>query len=607
MTGLLSPPPETLINVFGYVEPKDLKTLRTTCKRFENAATPGFGEKFLVDRRHVITLESIKVLEEIVTHKYFGHFVQSIAFNCVRSIPPDALNEEDISSPVPPLQVNPEEGIEQSHAKLKMFCNIVKTIHANHGKISLGVFLENFYDEQLCHGLVDGLKYCTIDWSTGYRPSHSMMYLRNTLRALLKTCHKMRCPVQRVEVDLGRHSELFRRMVMYWHPDVEISTTLSTDIEEALPGQTTADLSLEIKNGDPDSRSCTFAYDHVKKSIRVYNEPSVPLWSQFPPMRYLMMYPGMNEWFNDPRIETLEIASSGKHFYRTFFVDHGYLAPCRHSLKHLNLQNINVARIRFWNSVVAFVSHLPVLKTCKLCDLASVAFSADRLQAARFLNILHFEAEGCQLKNKLQDLTARLQVYEVAWRSEAVDSPSKWLDDLGAKVDSRIQDDEEVASTAEAYHGDNPDIVPLTTTHESSSIGQLESLSDGIAETPEEVNVSVASLGALGNSTTSEQPPARSNSPEGQELMRTTTATPIVPQHTRVQANKLENALGDASDRPKQDSLDFPIHEKHVEGRSTKLTEDLKKIVSIENESSGCSSTEETSLTQVVMQNAGYA
>jgi hypothetical protein len=110
MAIMLSLPTETLVKVFESVEPKDLKSLRITCKRFEGAATPLFAEQYFVDRRRVMTMESIKALEDIVLHQYFGNFVQSIAFNCVRTIPPDALNEEDIRDPVPPLQVNPEEG-----------------------------------------------------------------------------------------------------------------------------------------------------------------------------------------------------------------------------------------------------------------------------------------------------------------------------------------------------------------------------------------------------------------------------------------------------------------------------------------------------------------
>jgi hypothetical protein len=282
MATMLSLPTETLVKVFESVDAKDLKSLRGTCKRLEGAATPRFAAKYFVDRRHVMTLKSIKALEDIVLHQYFGNFVQSIAFNCVRTIPPDALNKEDIRDPVPPLQVNPEEGRDQSYAKLTKLVNIVKRIYANHGKIGLGVFFENFYDEQPCHGLVDGLRYCTIDWSTGYRPSYSMMHLRNTLRTLLKMCERMRCPVRRIEVDLGRHSTLFRRMVRYWHPDFEQTTTLCKDIEEMLPSHTTSDLSLVIKKGGQDSWSSTFTYDHVNKSIKVHNAPSVVLSSKRP-------------------------------------------------------------------------------------------------------------------------------------------------------------------------------------------------------------------------------------------------------------------------------------------------------------------------------------
>jgi len=101
MATLLSLPPETLVQTFRSVEPNDLKSLRSTCKRTERAATPLFAEQFLTNRRHVMTLESIEALQEIVYHHYFGRFVRTIAFNCVRSIPPQALKDEAIGSSVP--------------------------------------------------------------------------------------------------------------------------------------------------------------------------------------------------------------------------------------------------------------------------------------------------------------------------------------------------------------------------------------------------------------------------------------------------------------------------------------------------------------------------
>ena len=202
MATLLSLPPETLVQIFKFVEPNDLKSLRNTCKCTESAATTLFAEQFLTDRRHVMTLESIEALQEIVYHHYFGRFVRTIAFNCVRSIPSQALKDEDNPDSVPPFQFGPEETVHDIEVKKIKVGKIIKRIRDNHRKISIGVFFENIYDEQLCHGLVDGIRYCTIDWSTGYRPSYSLVHLRNTLKTLLRMCNLLCCHVQRVEVDL---------------------------------------------------------------------------------------------------------------------------------------------------------------------------------------------------------------------------------------------------------------------------------------------------------------------------------------------------------------------------------------------------------------------
>lgn len=554
MATLLSLPPEILVQIFKSVKSNDLKSLRSTCKRTERAVTPLFAEHFLTNRRHVLTSQSIEVLEEIVTHPYFGPFVKSVAFNCVRSISTDVPHEEDITDSVPPLQVYLEEGGEESHAKVTRMCNIVRVIHANHGKISLGVFFENFYDEQPCHGLVDGLRYCTIDWSTGHRPSYSMMHLRKTLRALLRTCHVMHCPVERFEVDLGRQSTLCRRLVTYWQPDIAQGTTLYSDIVEALPEQTALDMSLEVKHGGPDSRSRTFTYDHVKKIIKVYcasSDPSNPIWTRIPPMRYLMMCPGINEWLNDSGVEDLDMTCSGSPVYKTFFLGHGYLAPLRLSLKHLKLHRINMVSIGVWNTVVSFVSYFPVLESCKLSDLASVEFSADRSQEAKFLEIVHFEAEGYELKNKLLDLAACLQANELTWRSELDDSPNKWLNDLGAKIDTRILDEAGVAVMAGSYHG----------------IHSQEIFSDPVA---------------------SEQMPARSSSPDDQRLEQSTTL--IISQDVIKVAEPGETARS-LLQRSKQIALTTPIDERCQDKRSTELLGFSTKTTHSDNESGEYSGT----------------
>jgi hypothetical protein len=64
-----------------------------------------------------------------------------------------------------------------------------------------------------------------------------------------------------------------------------------------------------------------------------------------------------------------------------------------------------------------------------------------------------------------------LEAYETDWRAEPVDGPGKWRDDLGAKVDSRIQEEAEVASNAEASHGVEPDTVSLLTAPQPTTPG----------------------------------------------------------------------------------------------------------------------------------------
>jgi hypothetical protein len=244
------------------------------------------------------------------------------------------------------------------------------------------------------------------------------------------------------------------------------------------------------------------------------------------------MPPGDNEWFNGSQVETLDLTCSGSPSFMNHFLESRYLTPCRQNLKHLKLQMINVPSLGFWSSVVALISYFPVLETCKLFNLASVELPADRSQEAGFLEIVHFEAESCELKNKLRDLSARLQAFEAGWRSEPVDSPSKWLYNLGAKVDSRIQEIEEVINNAEANPAVETDTLSSPTGPEPTSAIQVETLSDGTQRARD-------SSGVFADITASEQVSERpENSPEPPTI-----ATSVIPQHSVVEITKSGDAL----------------------------------------------------------------
>jgi hypothetical protein len=466
MATLLSLPSETLIHVLGYADPNDLKSLRTICKRFESATTPLFAKKFLVNRRHAMTLESIKVLEDIVTHEYFGPFVRTVAFNCVYSIPSNVLDEEDIPDSVSSFPAGPEETMEETDLKEKKIRKVVQSIRDDHGKISLGYFFENCFDEQPCHGLVDGLRDGTIDWANGYVPAYSLTYLRYTLRSLIWTCAETNCPVDQVEVDLGNQTALCMLM-REW----DISVTVFDDIKEALDDTLLHGTSLEFRYGADDSRYKTFSYNHIRKSVTMFNSPLNQDVFPTPMKRFFGELSVLGAWLEDSQIETLDLTGAGNCTTSAFSLQNVYLAPCHKFLTHLELQRMKMGSLSTWNILANFVSHSPAIQTCKLYNLASFELSMNDDQEAEFLEIVFFEAQGTELKQRIRDLAARLEAYETDWRAEPVDGPGKWRDDLGAKVDSRIQEEAEVASNAEASHGVEPDTVSLLTAPQPTTPG----------------------------------------------------------------------------------------------------------------------------------------
>lgn len=543
MASLLSLPPELLVRISKFVEPTDLKNLRRTCKVLEPAANPRLGHIFFADRRHVLATKSIKDLESMVSHPYFGPFVRTIAFNCVRKAFPDAPVEEDSAESVPPFQISSQETKEEVEWKKVQIGNIIKKIHDNHKKISIGVFFENIHDEQRCDGLKDG----TIDISTGGKPEYSMMVLRDTLRSLLQICSERDCSVYKISIDLGSKAGACFQMAQSW----DSSVTVFNDIRHALADQ---DSSLEFKYGADDSRYKTFSYDHSRKTLTMFNS-SMDQNGSAPQMKRLFgTISALATWLGSSEIETLDLTGAGNRTTSAPSLQNIFFTPCHISLKHLRLKRMRVSSISTWNLVMSLISQFPAIQTCDLSNLTSFEMSADRVQRANFMQVFYFKADGHELKKKLVDLAAQLQAHETAWRAEALDSPTKWMLNLGPKLDSRIEKKEPATSTPEVQHEIDTgtvlsptlpepaaaeslppasialeNITPGANIHESISTPQVEILLAGTDGVSEETFHGMHSLEVLRdhhpNEQVSEGPDISENQAEPHEDLENTMST----------------------------------------------------------------------------------
>ncbi|KAG2168270.1 hypothetical protein JADG_008009 [Aureobasidium aubasidani] len=82
-------------------------------------------------------------MHEIVSHPYFSPFVRTIIFNCLRTADPyTPINHDSVVSSLP-FQIDAEETIEETSAKYLKVVQIVQITKKNHGRISIGVCLEN--------------------------------------------------------------------------------------------------------------------------------------------------------------------------------------------------------------------------------------------------------------------------------------------------------------------------------------------------------------------------------------------------------------------------------------------------------------------------------
>lgn len=143
MATMLALPQEVLVRVFDHVDKKNLPSIRLVCSDFETAGNPRFAKEFLTRRRHTMSLESISTMHEIVSHPYFSPFVRTIIFNCLRTADPyTPINHDSVVSSLP-FQIDAEETIEETSAKYLKVVQIVQITKKNHGRISIGVCLEN--------------------------------------------------------------------------------------------------------------------------------------------------------------------------------------------------------------------------------------------------------------------------------------------------------------------------------------------------------------------------------------------------------------------------------------------------------------------------------
>ncbi|THZ72884.1 hypothetical protein D6C84_09856 [Aureobasidium pullulans] len=253
MATILALPQEVLVRVFDHVEKKDLPSIRIVCSDFEMAGNPRFAKEFLTRRRLTMSLESISTMHEIVSHPYFGPFVRTIIFNCLRTADPHTPIDHDSVISSLPFQVDAEETIEETSAKYLKVVQIVQTIKKNHGRISIGVCLENAHKIQSCYGLGQLVSKGNL-WPVK-RMVYSVNHMKHNLKALLHISKQADCPVSSIGVDLGSHTSECYDQVTPWFFGPTIYQAIKGVYNEPVK------ISLNLKYGVDDSRRQTIFYD----------------------------------------------------------------------------------------------------------------------------------------------------------------------------------------------------------------------------------------------------------------------------------------------------------------------------------------------------------
>jgi hypothetical protein len=156
---------------------------------------------------------------------------------------------------------------------------------------------------------------------------------------------------------------------------------------------------MTVSGLEKDSSYKTLCFEQKSKTFKMYNSPLHLDISPPPLAQFVGPLNVFGSWLEGSRIETLNLTGAGNCTTSASSLRNVYFRPSYQSVKHLKLHRMRMKSLSTWNVLVALVSNFEALETCELSDLASVEFSADRLQKAEFLEVLPFEAGGCKLDN----------------------------------------------------------------------------------------------------------------------------------------------------------------------------------------------------------------
>ncbi|THY29563.1 hypothetical protein D6D00_03495 [Aureobasidium pullulans] len=424
MATILALPQEVLARVFDHVDKKNLPSIRLVCSDFETAGNPRFAKEFLTRRRHTMSLESRSTMHEIVSHPYFGPFVRTIVFNCLRTADPHTPIDHDSVISSLPFQVDAEETIEETSAKYLKVVQIVQTIKKNHGRISIGVCLENAHKIQPCYGLGQLVSKGNL-WPIK-RMVYSVNHMKHNLKALLHISKQADCPVSSIGVDLGSHTSEGYDQVTPWF----FGPTLYQAIIQAIKGvhNEPVKISLNLKYGVDDSRHQTIFYDSVTQTLKKYRSQTI------------LRRGALSFWLGSIPVSTLEL--DGSLAYNFHNLKSAHLGYHYTRLENVTFKNLHMKRARDWGSAMEYLSEAPLLKSCYFTLLSSEEDAPiPRIGHATFLDIIWYKVEGPETRKKLRDLSDRLLIEEAAWQNLTDDDPRKYREDLGARITNQAEAD----------------------------------------------------------------------------------------------------------------------------------------------------------------------
>ncbi|THY60664.1 hypothetical protein D6C98_02278 [Aureobasidium pullulans] len=422
MATMLALPQEILVRVFDHVDKKNLPSIRFVCSDFEMAGNPRFAKEFLTRRRHTMSLESISTMHEIVSHSYFGSFVDTIILNCVRTVDRSSTINDIVPSGLA-FRIAAEETRQELITKALRILRIIQAIKKNHGKINIGVCFENSEENQHCFGLKKLLS--TTGEFGARRAVYSSRHLDHIIESLIRICKMpvVDCPINLIEVDLGSHAPECPLVVQSFLG----SRTIHQDINDIYRNTPLTEVSLCVKYGRGNSNNETTSYDHKTHSLKWQNKLTT---SSFVPMGYSQ--PDM-DWLRKTVFSSLEMIGSPIYSSRRFLSM--FLLTRLDNLQVIKLQNVRLKKDHDWSAVMMYFSWMPNLKRCHFSQLSSQQRAPiPRSDRANFLDIILYEADGPSIRKDLQDLSARLQTEETAWNALADDNPRKYTSGFGAKI-----------------------------------------------------------------------------------------------------------------------------------------------------------------------------